>query len=741
MFCRTIFFFNSKNIDEKGQKCYNVSLFFIKVVINVKKIISVLLTILMIPWSFSVLFINTEAAFSGADKINIVLDPGHGGSNIGCSANGIGEKEYTLRLANLIKNELVANGSFNVYLTRSSDTYLEHYQRAEIANDCNADILISLHFDGSDNPGLSGVTAYNSVFDKYAMLTLSNSICQNISSAIGLSSNGVKRKYDTEGYYWNYEKQWDCQDPSLGTLSDFYGIPTWGAKFGFPAIIIEHGFFSNASDRAKLLASGAMEAMAHAEAQAIIDYYTNHTHVYGAQQLDYPSNCVYQGKSSQHCSYCGHRTNVVSADPAPDNHYWIEMESIEPSCGVDGKIGQTCRITQTLKKKGWTGEEHENVVVIPAPSQHSYAIVKQVNATHTQDGYTEWKCSTCSSSFKDIIKAEGHSYEYTGYKEPNCTESGGHSYKCSKCSHSYTETESALGHTYELISSLDPTCTDEGNTVEKCSACAYENITVIPPLGHDLPEGSVMEATCTEVGYVKGTCARCAAVLDEETPALGHTLEVLSETPATCSLEGSSTSKCTVCSEEITTTLSKLEHTYEKAEELPATCEKEGSITYTCTLCSHTYSKKSDPLGHKKGEDKKIDEDSGFFTSGSAHFTCKNGCGRIYTVKIPSFIEVHKTELIISSLALMLLAATVLFLIFFIRKKKEGEKTVLETEIGDTPMTEDEKKSEESPEEKEESSPSNMENTEDLSEDEETLSPAENSSETEKEEEKTSANV
>lgn len=665
-----------------------------------KKIISILLTLLMIPWSFGVLFINTEAAFVGEDKINIVLDPGHGGSNIGCSANGIGEKEYTLRVANLIKAELDANGSFNVYLTRTGDTYLEHYQRAEIANNCNADILISLHFDGSENTALSGATAYNSVFDKYAMLTLSGSICQNIANAVGISSNGVKRKYDTEGYYWNSEKQWDCQDSSLGTLSDFYGIPTWGAKFGFPAIIIEHGFFSNASDRAKLLAPGAIEAMAKAEAQAIIDYYTNHTHVYGSLQLDYPSNCVYQGKSSQHCTYCGHRTNVVAEAPAPDNHYWIEMENIPASCGVDGKIGQICRITQTLKKKGWTGEEHENVVIIPAPTQHSYVVIKQVDATHTKDGYKEWKCSSCSSTFTDVIKAEGHSFEYAGYKAPNCTESGGHSYKCTKCPQTYTQTEKALGHSFELVSSLDPTCTENGNIVKKCTVCSYESTTVMPALGHDLPEGSTVVANCTQAGYVKGTCARCKVVLDEETPALGHTLEVLSETPATCTTEGSSISKCSVCSEEISSTIPKLEHVFEETENVPATCEEDGCITYTCSVCSQSYSNNLDALGHKKGNEKTVDKESGFFKSGSAHFVCENGCGRTYTVEIPSFIKSHKTEIMIGSLALIVLAGAVLLFVFFMKKKNAGIVKSSDEESTDAPLTDSEEKAEEDTKEK-----------------------------------------
>ena len=315
---------------------------------------------------------KSNAAFTGSDKINIVLDPGHGGSNIGTAARGIGEKVYTFKLANLIRDELLKNGSFNVYLTRTGDYDLELYQRAEVANNYNADILISLHFDGSPRSSDRGVTAYTSVFDAYAAVNLSQSIAQSVASSVGLSNNGVRRRYDTAGYYWNFEKQWDCQDSSLGTLSDYYGIPTWCAKFGIPSIIVEHGFFSNASDVNILFSNGALEKMAKAEAQAIINYYTNHQHTYSAAKRDFPSNCIYTGKQSEHCSYCGHRRNVALIDPNPSNHYWVYKEYKAAACGVDGRSVLECRITQNLKDKGWEGTVHTATEIIPAPTDHTF---------------------------------------------------------------------------------------------------------------------------------------------------------------------------------------------------------------------------------------------------------------------------------------------------------------------------------------------------------------------------------
>ena len=282
-----------------------------------KRVLTLLLSIIMLAGSLPFYAVSTEALFEGEDKINIVLDPGHGGYNIGtATASQIAEKNYTYTLSCMIRDLLIANGNFNVYLTRTGDYDLELYQRAEIANKYNADILISIHFDGNPVKSMRGTTAYTSVFDQYAAVSLASSITSNISSATGLANNGVKRRKDNAGYYWNSEKQWDCQDSSLGVLSDYYGIPTWCAKFGIPSIIVEHGFFSNAADAAIVTAPGALEKIAKAEADAIIAYYTNHIHVYASSKRDFPSNCMYTGKQSEHCYVCGHRRNVSSLAPA-----------------------------------------------------------------------------------------------------------------------------------------------------------------------------------------------------------------------------------------------------------------------------------------------------------------------------------------------------------------------------------------------------------------------------------------
>lgn len=80
----------------------------------------------------------------------IVIDPGHGGSNVGTHSvlDGRFEKEFTLDLARRLKPLLEAEG-WKVYLTRNSDTFVTNAERVVFANQHQADLFISLHFNSS----------------------------------------------------------------------------------------------------------------------------------------------------------------------------------------------------------------------------------------------------------------------------------------------------------------------------------------------------------------------------------------------------------------------------------------------------------------------------------------------------------------------------------------------------------------------------------------------------------------
>lgn len=80
----------------------------------------------------------------------IVIDPGHGGSNVGTHSvlDGRFEKEFTLDWAERLKPLLEAEG-WTVYLTRNSDTFVTNSDRVVFAAKHDANIFISLHFNSS----------------------------------------------------------------------------------------------------------------------------------------------------------------------------------------------------------------------------------------------------------------------------------------------------------------------------------------------------------------------------------------------------------------------------------------------------------------------------------------------------------------------------------------------------------------------------------------------------------------
>jgi N-acetylmuramoyl-L-alanine amidase len=81
----------------------------------------------------------------------IVIDPGHGGSNLGARsvADGRREKEFTLDWALRLAGLLATNG-WRVFLTRTGDVDVSLTNRVAFAEQQGADLFLSLHFNSLD---------------------------------------------------------------------------------------------------------------------------------------------------------------------------------------------------------------------------------------------------------------------------------------------------------------------------------------------------------------------------------------------------------------------------------------------------------------------------------------------------------------------------------------------------------------------------------------------------------------
>jgi len=90
----------------------------------------------------------------------IVIDPGHGGGNLGTRIpGGLEEKLITLDIGRKVAEDLRARG-FEVLLTRDDDTGITLEERAALANRKHADIFVSVHVNWLEGSRDSGIETY-----------------------------------------------------------------------------------------------------------------------------------------------------------------------------------------------------------------------------------------------------------------------------------------------------------------------------------------------------------------------------------------------------------------------------------------------------------------------------------------------------------------------------------------------------------------------------------------------------
>ena len=106
---------------------------------------------------------NLVTARAAAEPLRIVLDPGHGGSNLGAAGatDRLSEKRMTLALARLVRDEIVRRSpTASVLLTREDDRFVTLSQRARTANQADANVFVSLHFNASHDRAQQGFETY-----------------------------------------------------------------------------------------------------------------------------------------------------------------------------------------------------------------------------------------------------------------------------------------------------------------------------------------------------------------------------------------------------------------------------------------------------------------------------------------------------------------------------------------------------------------------------------------------------
>lgn len=154
--------------------------------------------------------------------MKIFIDAGHGGKESGAVGNGMIEKHINLIVAQEVKRILELNNQ-TVVMSRTTDATIGVNERPILANNCGADLLISIHHN-ANNGISSGAEIYSSVVGG-AGLILAKDIAYQFES-IGRPTRVIQR--DSES------------NPGVG--QDYYGIIR---NSRMPAIITEFGYMDS----------------------------------------------------------------------------------------------------------------------------------------------------------------------------------------------------------------------------------------------------------------------------------------------------------------------------------------------------------------------------------------------------------------------------------------------------------------------------------------------------------------
>ncbi len=192
------------------------------------------------PLSFPKLpYLKTEPEFQSATKIKpplfvqsfvIMLDPGHGGHDIGTQSifkPRYQEKSLNLVTAKFVRNFLQQLG-YQILMTREEDKFVSLEKRAKMANKSQPALFVSIHYNSAPSAEAQGIEVFFYPAKEQKDRTLRSKhlaqvVLKNVLATTGAKSRGIKQ-------------------------GNFFVI----RETTMPAILIEGGFVTNEAELQRL---------------------------------------------------------------------------------------------------------------------------------------------------------------------------------------------------------------------------------------------------------------------------------------------------------------------------------------------------------------------------------------------------------------------------------------------------------------------------------------------------------
>ena len=203
----------------------------------------------------------------------IVIDPGHGGSELGAVGHeGLKEKDLTLEISKRLGVLLASRLGAEVIYTRTSDQTVPLEARAEIANQAAADLFVSIHANSSDDPGARGVETY------YVARTATPMSVSLSGAAQGSAGRMIDEAHKLDE---SHKLAVDVQESLYRAYGGEKGVLNRGVKqapfvvlldVDMPSILAEVAFVTSPADERRLSSSEGQDSVAEALYRGIAHY-------------------------------------------------------------------------------------------------------------------------------------------------------------------------------------------------------------------------------------------------------------------------------------------------------------------------------------------------------------------------------------------------------------------------------------------------------------------------------------
>lgn len=170
----------------------------------------------------------------------VILDPGHGAHDRGAAIGYVYEKHLALDTARRVE-ELLKKQGLKVILSRSRDVFIPLHDRSALGNSKGSAIFVSIHYNYNRGGSGFGAETYYHFSSSYMLAAY---IQAYLVQRTDMTNRGVKS-------------------------ANFHVIR---ATTKNPAVLVECGFVSNSSERARMMTGEYRAKIAEGIAQGIVAY-------------------------------------------------------------------------------------------------------------------------------------------------------------------------------------------------------------------------------------------------------------------------------------------------------------------------------------------------------------------------------------------------------------------------------------------------------------------------------------